>query len=1022
MKQKLLVGTLFIFFVLSAMLTWYLTDRYISGTQRREADSFQLARESAIRVASRLNQELAIVTLLGDRLAQDLGSGELPPYLLTSHIKAEVEANPVLFGMGVAYERKKYLPRIELYAPFFRRDRTGRFVQVQIEDSYDYTDPTLENAKWYIDALQATSGFWTEPYQNALVEDIWLVDYHAPILREVPGGRETIGIVFVTLSTESLVEFLNSIDAGEEGFTYLLSSDGNYIIHPRGDFLRRSIFEIADELESDALRVLGERVLSRESFYVDGVDPASDQTVWTFHRSVPLNNWSIGIVFDKFIGQERPHIFVRDLILLALSLILTITFFMALILRVDLGREWSLWGVSFVYGFLCLCCISYIWYLESNFPQRDASQIVLVNKTVIEEQLAAVDEAFFENNAEPPLRVPTGVMLETIAFNGGSNANDVSGYIWQRYPLEMPEGVEQGFRFTDVIDQEAGRIEEIYRIEEFDEEIVGWFFRATLRQEPSVDKFPLDEATVQLQIWPKSLDSRVVLVPDLESYEFVTPSQNPGLVDVLVLENWEIVRSYFSYRYDNYNATFGSLHGVMRNYTPDLYFNTIINRVLLSALVSYAVTILVAISLMFAILMIRVGSSFEVLGYSASLFFVIAVSQVGLRGELEAPGVVYLEYGYILLYFIILMVSINSMLYYSETHISLIQYRDNLIPKLLYWPIVATILLAITLATFLPPPERIAAIQEASSTTDVTELPNEEGGEFTQVVTATLTTTAREDTETITETITGTTTETITGTTTETATSDIAATEPITTDGSADLAAPESPLETLPLITDPMAMIGASLTMELSGTITVGLLNSMTGPMAVSEAPVRDATLLAIAEINQSGGVLGKRVIPVMEDGASDWPTFAERARKLLAEDEVEAIFGGWTSASRKEMLPVFEELNGLLFYPVQYEGMESSPNIFYFGAEPTQQILPAVQYLLDRGYANIYLLGSDYVFPRTANAIIRAQVEAAGSSIAGETYVPLGGTDFSEALKDIVSTKPDAIFNTLNGDSNVAF
>jgi urea transport system substrate-binding protein len=205
-------------------------------------------------------------------------------------------------------------------------------------------------------------------------------------------------------------------------------------------------------------------------------------------------------------------------------------------------------------------------------------------------------------------------------------------------------------------------------------------------------------------------------------------------------------------------------------------------------------------------------------------------------------------------------------------------------------------------------------------------------------------------------------------------------------------------------------------------TIKVGILHSLSGTMSISEVSVRDATLLAISEINAAGGVLGKQLEPVIEDGASDWPTFAEKAGKLLNEDKVAVIFGCWTSASRKAVLPVVEQNNGLLFYPVQYEGLESSPNIYYTGAEPTQQIIPAVQYLLDKGLTNIYLLGSDYVFPRTANTIIKAQLEAAGATLAGEEYLPLGGTEFSTILSKIRDAKPDAIFSTLNGDSNVAF
>ncbi len=206
-------------------------------------------------------------------------------------------------------------------------------------------------------------------------------------------------------------------------------------------------------------------------------------------------------------------------------------------------------------------------------------------------------------------------------------------------------------------------------------------------------------------------------------------------------------------------------------------------------------------------------------------------------------------------------------------------------------------------------------------------------------------------------------------------------------------------------------------------TIKVGILHSLSGTMSISEVSVRDATLLAIEEINAAGGIMGKQIEPIIEDGASDWPTFAEKARKLIQQDEVVVVFGCWTSASRKAVLPVFEELNGLLFYPVQYEGLESSPNIFYTGAEPTQQIIPGVDFLINElGSTKIYLLGSDYVFPRTANLIIKAQLEAAGVELAGEEYVPLGGTEFSTIISKIQEAAPDAIFNTLNGDSNVAF
>ncbi|HEY8933503.1 MAG TPA: urea ABC transporter substrate-binding protein [Rariglobus sp.] len=204
--------------------------------------------------------------------------------------------------------------------------------------------------------------------------------------------------------------------------------------------------------------------------------------------------------------------------------------------------------------------------------------------------------------------------------------------------------------------------------------------------------------------------------------------------------------------------------------------------------------------------------------------------------------------------------------------------------------------------------------------------------------------------------------------------------------------------------------------------VKVGILHSLTGTMAISETSVRDATLLAIEELNAAGGVLGRKIEPVVADGRSDWPTFAREAERLITEERVAVVFGCWTSASRKTVKPVFERHNHLLFYPVQYEGLEQSPNIIYTGATPNQQIIPAVKWSFDHLGKRFFLVGSDYVFPRTANAIIKAQVAALGGSIVGEEYLRLGNLNAEEITDKIVQAAPDVILNTINGDSNVAF
>ena len=226
------------------------------------------------------------------------------------------------------------------------------------------------------------------------------------------------------------------------------------------------------------------------------------------------------------------------------------------------------------------------------------------------------------------------------------------------------------------------------------------------------------------------------------------------------------------------------------------------------------------------------------------------------------------------------------------------------------------------------------------------------------------------------------------------------------------------------------ACFGSSLAMAQAKTVKVGILHSLSGTMAISETVLKDVALMAIEEINAKGGVMGSKIEPVVVDPASNWPLFAEKARQLLTQDKVAVTFGCWTSVSRKSVLPVFEELNGLLFYPVQYEGEELSKNVFYTGAAPNQQAIPAVEYLMSKdggGAKRFVLLGTDYVYPRTTNKILRAMLIKKGvkESDIDEKYTPFGHSDYQTIVADIkkfAAGGTTAVISTINGDSNVPF
>ena len=225
------------------------------------------------------------------------------------------------------------------------------------------------------------------------------------------------------------------------------------------------------------------------------------------------------------------------------------------------------------------------------------------------------------------------------------------------------------------------------------------------------------------------------------------------------------------------------------------------------------------------------------------------------------------------------------------------------------------------------------------------------------------------------------------------------------------------------------AIVGMTMAVSAADTIKVGVLHSLSGTMAISETTLKDTVLMMIEEQNKKGGILGKKLEPVVVDPASNWPLFAEKMRGLITKDKVDVTFGCWTSVSRKSVLPVVEELNGILFYPVQYEGEESSKNVFYTGASPNQQAIPAVDYLMNEiGVKRWVLAGTDYVYPRTTNKILKAYLKAKG--VADKdimvNYTPFGHSDWQSIVSDVKkfgsTGKKTAVVSTINGDANVPF
>jgi hypothetical protein len=303
-----------------------------------------------------------------------------------------------------------------------------------------------------------------------------------------------------------------------------------------------------------------------------------------------------------------------------------------------------------------------------------------------------------------PVFIPTGLYIESVEFKGPYDVV-VSGYIWQRYADDLPQDLDKGFVMPEA---QYVRFDEVYRAQQGNEELIGWAFQAMLREQFEYQKYPLGRNQIWLQLWHPDFERNVYLAPDLEAYTSLAPATLPGLDADLVLENWDIQQSFFSYRANRYNANFGIQGYVADQMQPELYYNISVKRHLLSALISRMIVPIVILIQLFVIVIVigRDSKRLELFGVRpgaviftcAAFFFAVLVAQNSLRSELQAHGFVYLESLYLLTYFVILAVAINSVLLVAQPNLRLFREYDNIWAEVSYWP---TILLTMCVITFL---------------------------------------------------------------------------------------------------------------------------------------------------------------------------------------------------------------------------------------------------------------------------------------------------------------------------------
>ena len=356
-------------------------------------------------------------------------------------------------------------------------------------------------------------------------------------------------------------------------------------------------------------------------------------------------------------------------------------------------KDRTLWRISNSLSVLFVILIGYIWYSVDTRYSPNLNP--LVDETAAEEYVAAAWQAAGYTISEMPPLVPTGVFIQSINFNSAIDVN-LTGYIWQKYG-EGSNGISRGFVFPEAIDSGSNLEPRITYTETIgDEELVGWYFETTLRQRFNYRDYPLDHKTVWMRIWHNNFDRQALLVPDLSEYQSTQPGDAFGLDNQIVLGNWSINETFFDYQEVGYDNNFGYGGVIGEQSVPELYFNIVIKRNFLNAFIINLVPLLTVAALLFATMMTVSADQKknELLGFSTSgaigvcsaLFFVVMLAHIQVREEFGSSGIVYIEYFYFIIYLVIIAINLNTFLFATDK-LSILRYKDNFIPKLLYWPV-----------------------------------------------------------------------------------------------------------------------------------------------------------------------------------------------------------------------------------------------------------------------------------------------------------------------------------------------
>lgn len=655
------------------------------------------------------NQVDTILTQIvneGTNLAEDFGSHNYSEEQINEILKASSLKIPALQGITACYEPYAFSNDTKLYCPYYNK---GTDSTIEVGESYDYSDATIDGTSWYTD-VRDNGAKWVEPYYAKAAKD-WYIDYGIPFYyKSGPKKGQVKGTITMSFVTSGFKNLILSLSLGKTGYGIITSNKGTYLSHPVNEYIgTTNLKTISDSTDNNTLKSAYNGLLNGNSGHVEFLAANEEDTELLFYDKIPSSGWGIGLSFSKneLLGNTSSinHRYIK--------LALFVSAFLLMIIAIYFNKDYldrqEIWQLSFLATILLISNIILIGHLEHNGNRRihtDESPALSDLSSLgsfVNQQQTRRDQL----KLPPQISIPTGLFIERMAFENSYNIN-ISGTIWQKYPLDLVDKIEEGFRLPQTSPfAEASFIEEIYRKEitevsnREDYLLIGWDVRVTLQQYLNYENFPFDKRHINIEIVPINNEDNLIFTPDLASYEFTNPTKKPGLNENVKVSGNNIMKSYFNYSIESYDTDFGFGSKTLFEDVPVLHYNIELRRILLNTFVTYLIPIFVVLIMMF-ILVIACGKTNERQGIiegMAAFFFVLIFSHIDMRKEIITADLIYMEYFYFVTYIMIILATWN-LITYAKSKALIFDYNENQLFKAAYFPVFFLCILMITLMKF----------------------------------------------------------------------------------------------------------------------------------------------------------------------------------------------------------------------------------------------------------------------------------------------------------------------------------